>query len=129
VLGLAAVVFAVRSADLWALVAASGGFLVAIGLALPPLVRAWLADAPAPLSRPSDFEHLLDLLCRSYGAQAGWIVGLEEGDLEVAGRGALDAAARPPRAAPRSSSRAPPPQAPSRGSLPCPSRRTAGWTG
>jgi len=94
VLGLAAVVFAVRSADLWALVAASGGFLVAIGLALPPLVRAWLADAPAPLSRPSDFEHLLDLLCRSYGARAGWIVGLEEGDLEVAGRGALDAAAR-----------------------------------
>ena len=92
VLGLAAVVVAVRSANVWALVAGFGGFLVTIGLALPPLVRAWLADAP--LSRPSDFEHLLDLLCRSYGARAGWIVGLEEGDLEVAEGGALDAAAR-----------------------------------
>ena len=92
VLGLAAVVPAVLSANVWALVAAFGGFLVAIGLALPPVVRAWLADAP--FSRPSDFEHLLDLLCRSYGARAGWIVGLEEGDLEVAGGGALDTATR-----------------------------------
>ncbi|HYL20731.1 MAG TPA: GGDEF domain-containing protein [Gemmatimonadales bacterium] len=92
VLGLAAVVLAVLNANVWALVAGFGGFLVTIGLALPPLVRAWLADAP--LSRPSDFEHLLDLLCRSYGARAGWIVGLEDGDLEVAEGGALDAAAR-----------------------------------
>jgi diguanylate cyclase (GGDEF)-like protein len=92
VLGLAAVVLAVLNANVWALVAGVGGFLVTIGLALPPLVRAWLADAP--LSRPSDFVHLLDLLCRSYGARAGWIVGLEEGDLEVTGSGALAVAAR-----------------------------------
>ncbi|HZH80264.1 MAG TPA: GGDEF domain-containing protein [Gemmatimonadales bacterium] len=91
-LGLAAVVPAVLSANVWALVAALGGCLVALGLALPSLVRAWLADAP--FSRPSDFEHVLDLMCRSYAARAGWIVGLEEGDLEVGQRGTLDPATR-----------------------------------
>jgi hypothetical protein len=91
-LGLAVVVPAVLSANVWALVAAFGGFLVGIGLALPSLVRAWLTDAP--LSRPSDFGHLLELMCRSYGARAGWIVGLEEGDVEVVSQEPVDAQVR-----------------------------------
>ena len=91
-LGLAAVVPAVLSANVWALVAAFGGFLVGIGLALPSLVRAWLTEAP--LSRPSDFEHLLELMCRSYAARAGWIVGLEEGDVEVVSQEPVDAQVR-----------------------------------
>src|SRR5439155_1591173 len=70
VLGLAAVIPAVLSANLWALVAALGGFLAATGLALGPLVRVWLAEEP-PV-RPSDFEHTLDLLRRAHGARAGW---------------------------------------------------------
>ena len=81
-LGLLAVVRAVLAANVWALVAALGGFLAATGLALAPLVRAWLADQPVTV--PSDFEHTLDLLCRAHGARAGWAVGLAAGDLEVA---------------------------------------------
>ncbi|OLB08210.1 MAG: hypothetical protein AUI13_09225 [Gemmatimonadetes bacterium 13_2_20CM_2_69_23] len=82
VLGLAAVVWGVLQASLWALLAAIGGFLAATGLAFAPLVRVWLAERPA--TRPSDFEHTIDLLRRAHGARAGWVVGLEEGDLEVA---------------------------------------------
>jgi diguanylate cyclase (GGDEF)-like protein len=82
-LGLAAVVPAVQAANLWALLAAVGGFLAATGLALAPLVRVWLADQP--ITRPSDFEHSLDLLRRAHGARAGWLVGLPEGDLESPG--------------------------------------------
>jgi len=81
VLGLAAVVWAVTQANLWALLAAIGGFLAATGLAFAPLVRVWLAERPA--TRPSDFEHTIDLLRRAHGARAGWVVGLEEGDIEV----------------------------------------------
>jgi len=81
VLGLAAVVWAVSQANLWALLAAIGGFLAATGLAFAPLVRVWLAERPA--TRPSDFEHTIDLLRRAHGARAGWVVGLEEGDIEV----------------------------------------------
>ncbi|PYO25683.1 MAG: hypothetical protein DMD73_13945, partial [Gemmatimonadetes bacterium] len=54
-LGLVAVIRAVLAANVWALVAALGGFLAATGLALAPLVRAWLADQPVTV--PSDFEH------------------------------------------------------------------------
>ncbi|HEX4627603.1 MAG TPA: GGDEF domain-containing protein [Gemmatimonadales bacterium] len=93
VLGLAAVVFGVLSANLWALVAALGGFLAATGLALGPLVRVWLSDEA--LMRPSDFDHLLDLLRRAHGARAGWAVGLDDTELEaVEGGGQLDRAAR-----------------------------------
>jgi diguanylate cyclase (GGDEF)-like protein len=81
VLGLAAVVWAVSQANLWALLAAIGGFLAATGLAFAPLLRVWLAERPA--TRPSDFEHTIDLLRRAHGARAGWVVGLEEGDIEV----------------------------------------------
>src|SRR5256886_7778664 len=82
VLGLAAVVWGVWQASLWALLAAIGGFLAATGLAFAPLVRVWLAERPA--TRPSDLEHTIDLLRRAHGARAGWVVGLEEGDLDVA---------------------------------------------
>jgi diguanylate cyclase (GGDEF)-like protein len=84
VLGLAAVVWAVSQANLWALLAAIGGFLAATGLAFAPLLRVWLAERPA--TRPSDFEHTIDLLRRAHGARAGWVVGLEEGDIEVTAR-------------------------------------------
>src|SRR6266487_2059832 len=81
VLGLAAVVWSVWQANLWALLAAVGGFLAATGLAFAPLVRVWLSERPA--TRPSDFEHTIDLLRRAHGALVGWVVGLEEGDVEV----------------------------------------------
>ena len=81
--GLAAVVPAVLAANLWALVAAVGGFLAATGLVLAPLVRVWLAEQP--ITRPSDFEHLLDLLRRAHRARAGWLVGLAAGDVEAVG--------------------------------------------
>jgi diguanylate cyclase (GGDEF)-like protein len=87
VLGLAAVIPGVLHASLWALWAAIGGFLAATGLALTPLVRVWLADRP--LSRPSDFTHVVDLLRRAHGGRAGWVVGLPEGDVEVVGAGNL----------------------------------------
>lgn len=91
-LGLAAVAAAVRAAHLWALVAALGGCLVAAGLALAPLMRAWLAEAPR--DPPSDFAHTLDLLRRAHGARAAWLVGLSEGDVEVVGSGAVSPAER-----------------------------------
>jgi diguanylate cyclase (GGDEF)-like protein len=91
-LGLAAVVPAVLAANVWALVAALGGFLAATGLALAPLVRVWLAEAP--LTRPVDFGHVLDLVRRAYGARAGWAVGLADGDLEVLGGDDVSRAAR-----------------------------------
>src|SRR5438445_733836 len=91
-LGLVAVVRAVLAANVWALVAALGGFLAATGLALAPLVRAWLADQPVTV--PSDFEHALDLLRRAHGAAAGWAVGLAAGDLEVGGPSDLDRTVR-----------------------------------
>src|SRR2546426_5554390 len=84
VLGLAAVALAIRHADLWAVLAALGGFVAAMGLMLAPLVRVWLAEHP--VARPSDFEHAIDLLRRAHGARAGWIVGLQQGDLEVGAR-------------------------------------------
>ena len=89
--GLAAVVLAVLAANVWALVAALGGFLAATGLAFAPLVRVWLAEAP--LTRPSDFAHTLDLLRRAHGARAAWAVGLEDGDVQVVGE-ELERAAR-----------------------------------
>jgi diguanylate cyclase (GGDEF)-like protein len=92
VLGLAAAAFGVLHAPRWALVAAAGGFAAATGLALAPLLRTWRAAGPA--TRPSDFAHLLDLLCRAYHARAGWAVGLREGDLAVVGREPLTAEAR-----------------------------------
>ena len=92
VLGLAAVVPAVLSANGWALVAALGGFVAATGLALGPLVRVWLADEP--ITRASDFEHTLDLLRRAHGARAGWAVGLDDSEVEVLGREEVDGAAR-----------------------------------
>ena len=82
VLGLLAVVRAVQAANVWALLAAVGGFLAATGLALAPLVRVWLAEEP--LTRPGDFEHVIDLVRRAHGAGAAWAVGLNEGDIEVA---------------------------------------------
>jgi diguanylate cyclase (GGDEF)-like protein len=91
VAGLAAIVPAVLAANVWALVAALGGFLAATGLALAPLVRVWLADAP--LTRPSDFAHTLDLLRRAHGARAGWAVGLDDGEVQVVGE-ELDRAVR-----------------------------------
>src|SRR2546429_5030604 len=91
-LGLLAVVRAVQAADVWALVAALGGFVGATGLALGPIVRSWLADQPVTV--PSDFEHELDLLRRAHGASAGWAVGLAAGDLEVGAGSELDRAIR-----------------------------------
>src|SRR6266516_4406930 len=102
-LGLAAVVAAVRQTHGWALLSAAGGMLAAAGLALGPLVRLWLSGQSVSL--PSDFEHALDLLRRAHGARAGWVVGLDPGDVEVIGgwggggaRGAHDA--REPGCAP-----------------------------
>src|SRR2546430_4424989 len=91
-LGLLAVVRAVQAADVWALVAALGGFVGATGLALGPIVRSWLADQPVTV--PSDFEHALDLLRRAHGAGRGWAVGLAAGDLEVGGGSELERAIR-----------------------------------
>src|SRR2546427_675296 len=91
-LGLAAVIPAVLSANVWALVAALGGFVAATGLALGPLVRVWLADEP--LTRASDFEHTLDLLRRAHGARAGWAVGFDDREVEVLAREEVDGAAR-----------------------------------
>src|SRR2546430_13956226 len=96
-LGLVAVVRAVLAANVWALVAALGGFLAATGLALAPLVRSWLADQP--VSVPSDLEHMLQLLRRAHGARAGWAVGLAAGGLDGEAAG-LDQAARGRGAAP-----------------------------
>jgi len=92
VLGLAAVIPAVLSANGWALVAALGGFVAATGLSLGPLVRVWLADEP--LTRPSDFQHTLDLLRRAHGARAAWAVGLDDSEVEVLGREEVDGPAR-----------------------------------
>jgi diguanylate cyclase (GGDEF)-like protein len=92
VLGLAAVIPAVLSANVWALVAALGGFVAATGLALGPLVRVWLTDEP--ITRASDFEHTLDLLRRAHGARAGWAVGFDEHEVEVVGTAEVDGAAR-----------------------------------
>src|SRR5439155_1611720 len=92
VLGLAAVLPAVLSANGWALVAALGGFVAATGLALGPLVRVWLADEP--LTRASDFEHTLDLLRRAHGARAGWAVGFDGSEVEVLGAEEVDGAVR-----------------------------------
>jgi len=92
VLGLAAVIPAVLSANVWALVAALGGFVAATGLALGSLVRVWLADEP--LIRPSDFQHTLDLLRRAHGARAGWAVGFDDSEVEVLGNEPVDGAAR-----------------------------------
>jgi diguanylate cyclase (GGDEF)-like protein len=83
VLGLAALIPAVLHAGLWALFAAIGGFLAATGLAFAPLVRVWLAARP--LSRPSDFAHIMDLLRRAHGGRAGWAVGLPDSDVVEVG--------------------------------------------
>ncbi|PYP93251.1 MAG: hypothetical protein DMD34_12515 [Gemmatimonadetes bacterium] len=91
-IGLGAVILAARRADVWALIAALGGFVAATGLALGPLVRAWLADES--LTRPSDFEHTLDLLRRAHGARAAWAVGLDDQDFEVLGSPHVEAAVR-----------------------------------
>jgi diguanylate cyclase (GGDEF)-like protein len=80
-LGLAAVAPAIAAAGGWAVLAAAGGVLAALGFALAPLVRVWLGEAPAV--RPSDFGHTLELLCRAHDARAGWLVGLAGGDVEV----------------------------------------------
>jgi diguanylate cyclase (GGDEF)-like protein len=87
VLGLAAVTWAVSQAHVWALVAALAGFLAATGLVLGPLMRLWLAERP--LARPTDFEHAIDLLRRAHGALAGWIVGLQQGEVEVVAKDAV----------------------------------------
>src|SRR5881409_4086687 len=92
VLGLAAVIPAVLSANGWALVAALGGFVAATGLSLGPLVRVWLADDA--LTRPSDFQHTLDLLRRAHGARAGWAVGFDDSEVEVLGKEEVDGAIR-----------------------------------
>ncbi|HYK83438.1 MAG TPA: GGDEF domain-containing protein [Gemmatimonadales bacterium] len=91
-LGLVAVVAAVRAASLWALLAAAGGVLAATGWALGPLVRLWAAERP--LTRPADFAHVLDLVRRAHGARAAWLVGLPEGDLEAVGAAGVDAELR-----------------------------------
>lgn len=92
VLGLAAIVPPFLHASQWAVLAAIGGFVAATGLVLAPLVRVWLAERP--LARPSDFTHVLDLLRRAHGGRAGWLVGLPDGDAEVAGDGDLAKDAR-----------------------------------
>ena len=92
VLGLTAVGVGALRGSLWALLAGFGGFLAATGLRLAPLLRAW--PTAQPVSRPSDFAHLVDLLCRAHGARAGWVVGLPEGDVEVVGLDAVGADVR-----------------------------------
>ncbi len=82
VLGLAAVGLAYVHADLYALLAGIGGFVAATGFALAPLVREWLNDRA--LARPSDFAHVVDLLRRAHAGRAAWVVGLPDGDIEVA---------------------------------------------
>jgi len=90
---------AVLSANVWALVAALGGFVAATGLALGPLVRVWLADEP--LTRASDFQHTLD--CCAGARSAG---GLGRGSTTARSRssGARRWMARPVSAAPPSCS-------------------------
>jgi diguanylate cyclase (GGDEF)-like protein len=83
VLGLTAVVVGVLHDSLWALCTGVGGFLAATGLMFAPLLRGW--PAARPVSLPSDFPHVVDLLRRAHGARAGWAVGLPEGDVEVVG--------------------------------------------
>src|SRR4029077_7192322 len=92
VLGLAAVIPAVLSANGWALVAALGGFVAAAARPLGGRVRVGLAGEP--LTRASDFEHTLDLLRRAHGARAGWAVGFDDREVEVLGREEVDGTAR-----------------------------------
>jgi len=92
VLGLAAVIAAVLHAWPWALIAAIGGFLAATGLAFAPLVRVWLAARP--LSRPSDFAHIMDLLRRAHGGRAGWAVGLPDSEVVEVGEEGIGKALR-----------------------------------
>jgi diguanylate cyclase (GGDEF)-like protein len=82
VLGLAAVVPAVLHATSYGLLGAIGGFVTATGLALDALLRYWLTDEPR--ARPTDFTHLADLLRRAHGGRAAWVVGLPDGDDELA---------------------------------------------
>src|SRR5439155_1747643 len=121
VLGLAAVIPAVLSANGWALVAALGGFVAATGLALGPLVRVWLADEP--LTRASDFEHTLDLLRRAHGSRAARRRSRESP------RPASCWPSSSPNAGRRSCCKESGPQAVRSGSWPCRRRRTAGSRG
>jgi diguanylate cyclase (GGDEF)-like protein len=89
VLGLAVVAFCIARAFHWAVIAGVGGALVASGVLLSSAVRGWHADEERPADLPADFSHLLDLLRRVHRARGGWIVGVREGDVEVAD-GTLD---------------------------------------
>ena len=83
VLGLAAVVAGVWLGRAWAIVAAAGGVMLALGVTLLPAVRAW--GSRHSLLPPADLAHTLDLLRRANGAVCGWAIGLKEGELEVGG--------------------------------------------
>lgn len=81
VLGPSLVFLAVWRGTPGALLAAAGGFLAAGGLAL--LIYSWWTREHASLARPLDYTHVLDLLRRTYAAQAAWGVGLRGGSLET----------------------------------------------
>ncbi len=83
VLGLAAVVAGIWLGRTWAILAAAGGVMLALGVTLLPAVRAW--GSRHSLLPPADLAHTLDLLRRANGAVCGWAIGLEDGELEVSG--------------------------------------------
>ena len=83
VLGFALVLVAVVEGRWWALAAALGALLAAAGLVLSPLVRSRVRTGGR--AQPSDFPHILDVVRRAHGGLAAWAVGLEHGEIEVAG--------------------------------------------
>jgi diguanylate cyclase (GGDEF)-like protein len=64
----------------WTLLAALGGFLLALALRSPRP-----SSSPTSLREPFDFPHTLDLLRRAHDAAAGWALGLEGGPVEALG--------------------------------------------
>ena len=82
-LGLAIVLAAIVRTALPGLVAATGGALFVLGLALPAVARDWLRGSPGV--SPADFAHVIDLVRRAHGARGGWVVGLPSGDVEAVG--------------------------------------------
>jgi len=83
VLGFVLVLVAVVEGRWWALAAALGALLAAAGLVLSPLVRSRVRTGGR--AQPSDFPHILDVVRRAHGGLAAWAVGLEHGEIEVAG--------------------------------------------
>jgi diguanylate cyclase (GGDEF)-like protein len=83
VAGVGGVAFGVTQGGKWALLAAAGGFVLAFGLTRKTIRR--LLERTGRAAPPLDFSHTVDLLRRAHGATAGWMVGLQDGEVQVTG--------------------------------------------